>query len=122
MPDTVLLITGSVSILATTGFLYLFYRLRLVTEVGKDAIPLRFWPLARRQIDFAIIRSCRPVTYRPIRDFGGWGIRDGKKGKAYSVGGNKGAEHVVAEGKPLLIGSQHPGALAATINAGLATK
>lgn len=120
MSDTALVATGAFSILAAVGFLFLFYRLRLVTEVRKDGILIHFWPLARKRIDFAAIRSCRVVTYHPIRDYGGWGIRYGRKGKAYNVSGNQGVELVFAEGKPLLIGSQRPEELAAAINADLA--
>ena len=46
-------------------------------------------------------------TYRPIWEYGGWGIRCSfGKGKAYNVSGNKGVQLVFKSGKRLLIGSQ----------------
>ena len=122
MSDVALIFTGVFSLLASAGFLFLFYRISLVTEVRRDGIRIRFWPLAGRQIDFSSIRSCRPVTYRPIRDYGGWGIRYGRTGKAYTVSGHRGVELGIATGRPLLIGSQRPEELAAAIKAGLAAK
>jgi hypothetical protein len=54
-------------------------------------------------------------TYRPIRDYGGWGIRYGRNGKAYNVSGNRGVMLEFSHGQKLLIGSQKPGDLANAI-------
>ncbi|MHC4643443.1 MAG: hypothetical protein ACYS32_17515, partial [Planctomycetota bacterium] len=58
-----------------------------------------------------------PRTYKPILEYGGWGIRCSftGKGKAYNVSGNKGVQLVFTNGKKLLIGSQQPDDLAAAI-------
>ena len=47
-------------------------------------------------------------SYNPIRDYGGWGIRWGTKGKAYNVSGNRGLYLEFSDGKQLLIGLQKP--------------
>jgi hypothetical protein len=61
-------------------------------------------------------------TYRPIRDYGGWGIRYGRGGKAYNVSGNRGVMLELSDGQKLLIGSQRPEELANAINLALGKK
>ena len=53
--------------------------------------------------------------YKPIREYGGWGIRYGRGGKAYNVSGNKAVQLVLKNGKRLLIGSQRPDKLVEAI-------
>ena len=47
-------------------------------------------------------------TYDPIGEYGGWGIKYGKMGKAYNVSGNRGVQLEFADRKSILIGSQKP--------------
>ena len=54
-------------------------------------------------------------VYRPIREYGGWGIRYGKNGKAYNISGDRGVQLELQNSKPLLIGSQRADELAQTI-------
>lgn len=117
--DTALLITAAVSILLMLGMTYLFARLRLITEVRQDGLFVQFPPLRAKEIAFSEISSCRARTYKPIREYGGWGIRYGRRGKAYNVSGNKGVQLEFHQGKALLIGSQRAEKLAAAINARL---
>ena len=90
----------------------LFFVLRLETEVRSDGLYVRFYPLHIRHKKFTAQdlteHYCR--TYKPIREYGGWGIRCNftGKGKAYNVSGNKGVQLVLSNGKKLLIGSQKP--------------
>ena len=46
--------------------------------------------------------------YRPIIEYGGWGIRFNKSGKAYTVSGNIGIQIQMSTGKGILIGTQQP--------------
>ena len=55
---------------------------------------------------FDEIESFKEREYRPIREYGGWGIRYGLSGKAYNVYGNKGLQLVLNNKKKILIGSQ----------------
>jgi len=57
----------------------LVYSLCLKTEVRADGIYLKMWPLHRsfRRIPWAKIERYEAKQYRPIREFGGWGIRWG---------------------------------------------
>jgi hypothetical protein len=118
MSDSALLVVGTVTIAFVAGLAYLFYQLRLITELRPGGLYLRFYPLTRRVIPFEHIKSCRARTYRPIREYGGWGIRFGFKGNAYNVSGNRGVQLEFHKGRPLLIGSQRADELAAAINQG----
>ena len=73
MTDTALVISAAFSFLISAGLTLLFYKLKLITEVGPDGIHIRFFPLTRRNISFDNITSCKARTYRPIREYGGWG-------------------------------------------------
>jgi hypothetical protein len=112
MPDIALAIVGPLAILFGIGLAYLFYAAKLVTEVRGDGLYVRFFPLTQQKIPFEDIGRCEVRTYNPIREFGGWGIRYGKGGKAYNVSGNRGVQLELSNGKRLLIGSEQPEELA----------
>ncbi len=92
---------------------------RLVVEVRPNELRCRFFPfhLRPRVFDTKTIVKCMPCEYRPLRDFGGWGIRKGfgSKGWAYNVSGALGVQLVFKDGRKLLIGSQRPEELALAI-------
>ncbi|UCG50968.1 MAG: hypothetical protein JSW58_12305 [Candidatus Latescibacterota bacterium] len=117
MGDTALLIVGPLYILLGVALLYIFFEGRLVTEVRPDGLFVRFIPFHRRfnQIPLAGVARCEARTYRPIREYGGWGIRGGVGKKAYNVSGNQGVELEYDNGKKLLIGSKKAGQLASAI-------
>ncbi|MHC4587551.1 MAG: DUF6141 family protein [Planctomycetota bacterium] len=98
----------------------LFFILNLETEVRSDGLYIRFYPMHIRFRKFTgeNLAEFYPRTYKPIREYGGWGIRCSftGKGKAYNVSGNKGVQLVLTNGKKLLIGSQKPDELAAAID------
>ena len=72
----------------------LFGRLRI--EVDEQSLRIRFgylgWP--KKDIPVEEILQTEVVTYRPIRQFGGWGIRGGRfqgeRTGCYSMKGNRG--------------------------------
>jgi len=104
------------------AIVWLFYRLKLVTEVRDDGVYVRFFPLRAKLIPFRDITRCEARTYHPLREYGGWGIRYGRNGKAYNVSGNQGVQLEFIKDRPLLIGSQQPAALAEAINRQRSTK
>ncbi len=116
MSNIALAIVGPGIMLFSIGFTYLFYALKLITEVRDEGLYIRFFPLSHRIILFEDIRSCEVRGYRPIKEFGGWGIRYGRGGKAYNISGDRGVQLELSEGKPLLIGSQKPEELERSIN------
>ncbi|MDI6783925.1 MAG: DUF6141 family protein, partial [bacterium] len=98
---------------------YLFSILKLTTEVHEDGIYIRFEPFVRKKILFSEMKQYTARTYRPIREYGGWGIRYGWKGTAYNVSGNRGVQLELNNGKRILIGSQRPEELVRAIKAGM---
>ncbi len=97
------------------------YQMRLVTEVRAAELGVHFqWLWQRRRIPFAEIHSYRAVTYNPIREYGGWGIRYGANGaKAYNVSGDHGVQVEFMNGGRLLIGSQRPEELVRALDAAM---
>ena len=93
-----------------------FLRLKLVTEVRDNGLHICFvWLWPERTIPWDQVRSVETRTYRPIRDFGGWGVRWAARGIVYHARGNRGARMVLASGERVLVGSQRPEELARTI-------
>ena len=120
-PDIVLVI---ITIIFGLGFPALFYMVNLTTEVHNDGLYFRFYPfhLSFQKIEPDDIKIFEVRTYSPIREYGGWGIRYGRKGKAYNVSGNRGLQLEFSDGKQLLIGSQRPEDLAEALNSAIGRK
>lgn len=88
------------------------YRMKLITTVSGGTVNLRFQGLFKtRSIEIREIESAEAREYRPLVEYGGWGIKGGKAGWAYNVHGNRGVQLKLRDGKHLLIGSQRPGEL-----------
>ena len=104
--------TGISILLVLFGILLplFMYSLRLITEVRQDGLYVRFYPfhLSFRHYPYESINSYQVREYSPLKEYGGWGIRYGKKGMAYNVSGNRGVQLEFKTGKRLLIGSQRP--------------
>jgi hypothetical protein len=119
MSDLMLMIIGPLFILLMAGILWMMWVARLVTEVRDDGIYIRFFPIHRGFHGFfwKEIESFEARTYRPLREYGGWGIRFGSGGKAYNVSGNRGLQLALGGGRSgrVLIGSQHPEELAMAV-------
>ena len=91
---------------------------RLVTELRPAEITVGLRGLWRkRKIPLNSVRTARAVEYDPIRDFGGYGIRSGLRGRAYIARGNRGVELELQDGRKVLIGSQDPARLVRQIRA-----
>ena len=82
--------------------------IHLSVEVRSDAIWLRFFPIHLRyhQIPRSSIMSHEVITYRPLNDYGGWGIKWGERGKVYNVSGVSGVTLHLRGGEDVTIGSQ----------------
>lgn len=103
-----------------TVFLWLFYirllTIRLVTQVADGELIVRMKGLWRkRRIPIAKIRSIELITFDPFRDYGGFGIRSTRAGKAYIAQGNQGVRITLDDGRVVVVGSQKSAELKAAI-------
>jgi hypothetical protein len=114
--DTLTVGSGAVALVLCLSMPFI-YVMKLITEVRLDGLFIRFVPLhlSFKRIPLETFAGYEVVTYRPILDYGGWGIRYGWKGKAYNVSGNRGVRFKSLRGRDLLIGSQRPEELASAI-------
>jgi hypothetical protein len=115
IPDALLWVLGPFIICLGAVLIFIFAVFRLTTTVRNDGLFVRFAPFFSRKFDFQNIDHCEARTYRPLKEYGGWGIRGGRKNRAYNVKGNRGVQLRFTDGTRLLIGSQRAGELAAAI-------
>ena len=101
--------------LQLAGGTWLMYSFRLITEVRDEGLFYRYPPLLSRfkKIAPGEIGEYAIRRYRPLREYGGWGIKTGsrKYGTAYNAYGNTGLQLTLSNGKKILIGTQRPDAL-----------
>lgn len=97
-------------IFAGVAFPAFLLSVRLVVEVRADGLFVRFRPLHLHFVNVPLdeVTEIQTITFSPLGDFGGWGIRYGDGGKAYTVNGNRGVRLTYADGHRLLIGSLRP--------------
>jgi hypothetical protein len=111
-----------VGILLTTVFTLLiiglvFFVLHMTTEVRRSGLYLAYFPFRRlREIPLEGMTRQRAVEYRPIRDYGGYGIKGSKGKRAYNVSGNRGVRIDFEDDRHILIGSQEPERLSRAID------
>lgn len=85
------------------------------TVVDDDGIRIRFFGVHRRTIGIDRIAAAEAVTYHPLLDYGGWGIRLGLQGWCYNVSGNRGVRLRLVDGRTVMIGSGRADELAEAI-------
>lgn len=96
---------------------FVVWWIRMLTVVRADGLYIKFLPFIwkEKKIDLDEFNAMRAGQYRPLVEYGGWGIRYGWKRKAYNVMGNQGVELHRPDKSILLIGSQRPRELAEAI-------
>lgn len=84
--------------------------LKLYTRIDMEGVHFRMKPFhwKERIIRWEEIDQIYVRKYSPIKEYGGWGIRYGRKGTAFSVKGNYGIQIVKKNGKKILLGTQRP--------------
>ncbi|RMG78816.1 MAG: hypothetical protein D6714_17395 [Bacteroidetes bacterium] len=88
------------------GFVVLFYKMRLITEIDDREIRIRFIPFSTRVFRWEDIESAEIVDYGFV---GGWGIRYGSKyGVVYNMSGRIGLAIRTKSGKKMVVGTQRP--------------
>jgi hypothetical protein len=92
------------------GIIYMMQKTYMITKVYTDGISVRIKPFQLKPVFFSFeeVEKMYSREYKPIREYGGWGIRFGKNGKAYNMGGNMGFQLILSNGKKVLIGSRRP--------------
>jgi len=96
-----------------------FYWMRLIVEVLDDSVSIRYIPLTRINILLSDIQDVEAIIYKPLQDYGGWGIRRRSNRKAYNVSGNRGVEITLHDGRIVMIGSQKAEEMALAIRSQL---
>lgn len=116
-PNTLLavLITAPIMVLGVVGL----WLLRLTVRIDAEGIHYQYFPLLYRwrHWPWQEFRRVAPRTYSPLGDYGGWGIRGLPGNLAYNVWGPAGLQLVFQSGNKLLLGTQRPAELQATLAA-----
>lgn len=85
--------------------------MKLETHLDAEGVSFRFFPLHRRwqKFSWAEVERAWVRKYRPIAEYGGWGIRGlpASQSKAYSMSGDYGIQVLLKNGKRILIGTQN---------------
>lgn len=115
LPDILLF---ALWLLVGLGLPILLGSMVLITRVYTDQVTIQMWPIHQkvRKYELRTIRKAVKVKYKPIIEFGGWGIRVGTRGKAYTISGNRGVQLYLEGSKPPIIGSRRSFELMETIN------
>jgi hypothetical protein len=115
MSDEGLIITAFLTVAFTIGITLLFYNMKLVVEIRNDGIHYRYPPLISkfRTIPRESIERLEVRKYKPLKEYGGWGIKTGsvKYGKAFNVRGNLGLQLYLISGHKILFGTQRKAAM-----------
>jgi len=82
--------------------------MRQVTRVEPGAVSVRLGFVYSTTIPTSDIRLAEAVKYRPIREYGGWGIRGRSRRRVISTRGDLGVLLTRSDGTTLMIGSQRP--------------
>jgi hypothetical protein len=96
---------------------------RQTTTVTAQSVDVRFGIFYRTSIPLSDLAQADAVAYRPIREYGGWGIRGFGKRRALNMRGDRGVLLIRKDGSTILIGSQKPRELLAALGqAGVPTQ
>lgn len=89
--------------------------MRVIVDDHGLLIHLGSIPLLHRRVSFDEILAVEAVRYRPIREFGGWGIRGLGKKKAWTARGDRAVRLTLTDDRQLYVGSDKPQRLAERI-------
>ena len=90
----------------------LFWRMRVAVDSEELVITWGYLGWIRMRLRLPNVEAYRIVTFRPIRDFGGWGWRMGRNGcRCYNTSGNQGVELKIG-GRQFIVGVSDPPELA----------
>jgi hypothetical protein len=109
-------------VIGWTIFVWLIYfrliTVRLVTEVRREELIIALRGLWRlRRVPIENIQSAEAITHDIARDYGGYGIRSTRSGKAYVAEGSRGVRVTLTTKEKLVVGSQRPDELVSALRA-----
>lgn len=112
-----LIIIMSSTLFVLVPTILLFFYMRLQTQIRKDGVYVKFFPchLSFKVYKWDKVSKLFVRQYDPISEYGGWGLRIGRNGKAFNVSGNKGLQLELHDNKKLLIGTNKPEELKETL-------
>lgn len=110
MSNNDLIWSSIISIVVMTTAFILILSGRMVTEIWTDGIRFNFSPFIRkmRHIPLADITSVEVAKYRPIVEFGGWGLRKRllSRKTAYNISGRIGVRVIKKNGRQVMLGTR----------------
>lgn len=103
-------INGYLGLFLLVPVVILILIINMQTEINEQEISVRYFPLINSWKKYAWddIEHAEIRKYKPIAEYGGWGIKGYSKNKAYNVSGNIGLQLTFKDGKKLLIGTRKP--------------
>lgn len=103
------------TILLVTVFILVTH---LDTRIYADGVYVRFFPfnLELKKYGWEDIHHIYLREYKPIMEYGGWGLRWGASGKALTISGSKGLQLELHNGHRLLIGTRKATAMEQTLH------
>ncbi len=118
MSDTGVLVMDIITTIILAAAIYLIFGTRMVIEIKSNGVYVRFKPFLTKEKFFPAesIEKYEVRKYKPIADYGGWGVKYGRKGIVYNVSGNMGLELWLKGNKKIMIGTQRPEAIKRAMN------
>lgn len=103
-PDSLVILFSMLPLI----FFLFFIFMHLDSNIDETSISVRLCPFGSRKIAWKNVEKAYIRNYKPILEYGGWGIRYGlgNKGMAYTVGGYQGLQFELSNGKKVLIGTK----------------
>jgi len=98
--------TGEIIFLCVAAFIFI---INLKTRIDEEGIHIKMFPIhfSYKKYKWKEVGAIKVVTYSPLMDYGGWGIRISfKKGTAYNTRGDKGIKIQMKNGDLRMIGTQ----------------
>lgn len=101
----------------TSAILSIFLSNCLVTQITIEGIYIRFPPFMPDEKEYLWkdIQELYITKYKPITQFGGWGIRIGPFGRAYNISSRTGLQIILRDNSRLLVGTKQPEKLATVL-------
>ncbi|RYZ54406.1 MAG: hypothetical protein EOP49_05260, partial [Sphingobacteriales bacterium] len=105
-------LSGLIAAAAVPALLMLLFAfMKLEIKADQAGIQYRFSPLLPKWvfISWNAIEEVQVRRYKPIGEYGGWGLRSTRKyGRALNTSGNMGIQLMLKDGSKLLLGTQKP--------------